>query len=144
MTKPFSYEDAIAPAAPASAGFSYEEASGEAAKPKQNKGLASDVLTAVKQGALQLPGVATGILDIAPGALGIDRPASKAADFLGSMTGFQPGKWAKEANAEYSPETQQAKSAVDQAWDDPNKGAADVAAAYLQNPRSPQSSKGSS
>ena len=104
-------------------------------KPKQNKGLASDVLTAVKQGALQLPGVATGILDIAPGALGFDRPASKAADFLGSMTGFQPSKWAKEANAEYSPETQQAKSAVDQAWDDPNKGAADVAAAYLQNPR---------
>lgn len=104
-------------------------------KPKQNKGLASDVLTAVKQGALQLPGVATGILDIAPGALGIDRPASKAADFLGSMTGFQPGKWAKEADAEYSPETRQAKSAVDQAWNDPNKGAADVAAAYLQNPR---------
>lgn len=32
MTKPFSYEDAIAPAAPASAGFSYEEASGK--KPK--------------------------------------------------------------------------------------------------------------
>ena len=55
-----------------------------------------------------MPGMATGLADIAAApvsiATGVNRPVSRAADWLGEQTGFQPGKWAEAAGAEYSPE----------------------------------------
>lgn len=101
----------------------------------QNKGIGGDVVTALKQGVEELPGAVTGLADIPAAALGFNRPFSRAADVVGDATGFKPGKWAKQAEAEYSPATQQAKQAIDQVWADPNTTATDVARAYAENPR---------
>lgn len=125
MTKPFSFEEASQPAAP----FSHDEAQGK------TKGFASDAVNALKQGALQLPGAATGLADIPAAALGFNRPFSKAADSLGAATGFKPGQWAKDAEADYSQATQAGKAEIDAVWEDPNAGALDVAKAYATNPR---------
>lgn len=44
---------------------------------------------------------------------GVRKPISRAADWLGEKTGFQP--MAEDATAEYSPEMQQAIAHVDEA-----------------------------
>ena len=86
---------------------------------KQNTSLIGDIGTGLKRGALQIPGIATGLGDIVSAPLaaasGVRKPISKAADWLGEKTGFQPGKWAEDATAEYSPEMQQAIAHVDEA-----------------------------
>ena len=86
---------------------------------KQNTSLIGDIGTGLKRGALQIPGMATGLGDIAAAPLaaasGVRKPISRAADWLGEKTGFQPGKWAEDATAEYSPEMQQAIAHVDEA-----------------------------
>ena len=101
----------------------------------QNKWIGGDVVTAIKQGVEGIPGAITGLADIPAAAFGFNRPFSRAADAVGDATGFKPGKWAKQADSEYSPATQQAKQAIDQAWEDPNTNATDVAKAYIENPR---------
>ena len=72
---------------------------------KQNKGLVSDIVTGVKRGVEQMPGMVTGLADIAAAPIseitGVNRPFSRGADYLGEKTGFQPGKWADQAQAEY-------------------------------------------
>ena len=102
--------------------------------PKQNTGIVGDIGTALKRGVLQMPGMATGLADIAAApvsiATGVNRPVSRAADWLGEQTGFQPGKWAEAASAEYSPEMQQAQQNVEQA-----KGFFPTLGAVAQNPR---------
>lgn len=100
----------------------------------QNTGIAGDIGTALKRGVLQIPGMATGLADIAAApisvATGVNRPVSRAADWIGEQTGFQPGKWAEDANAEYSPAMQQAQQNVEQA-----KGFLPTIGAVVQNPR---------
>jgi hypothetical protein len=102
--------------------------------PKQNTGIVGDIGTALKRGVLQMPGMATGLADIAAApvsiATGVNRPVSRAADWIGEQTGFQPGKWAEAAAAEYSPEMQQAQQNVEQA-----KGFFPTIGAVAQNPR---------
>ena len=102
--------------------------------PKQNSGIVGDIGTALKRGALQMPGMATGLADIAAApvsiATGVNRPVSRAADWLGEQTGLQFGKWAEAAGAEYSPEMQQAQQNVEQA-----KGFFPTLGAVAQNPR---------
>lgn len=110
----------------------FDQFDGPASKPK---GFMSDVGTALKQGVQQLPGALTGLADIPLGLAGMNRPVSRAAERLGEVTGFQPGKWAQETAQQYSPETQAARADIDAAWNDPNAGALDVAGAYLRNPR---------
>ncbi|ENO89931.1 LPD38 domain-containing protein [Thauera linaloolentis] len=100
--------------------------------PKQNTSLFSDIGTDLKRGAQQLPGALTGLADIPVAALTGERHASRAADALGEMTGFQPGKWAEEARSEYSPQRQAADAEIDKAWEEGS--ATDVAGAYLRNP----------
>jgi hypothetical protein len=122
-----------APSAPAM--LSDSDVFGEASqKPKQNTGIAGDIGTALKRGVLQIPGMATGLADIAAApisvATGVNRPVSRAADWIGEQTGFQPGKWAEDANAEYSPAMQQAQQNVEQA-----KGFLPTIGAVVQNPR---------
>jgi hypothetical protein len=114
------------------AGFTYIDDA--LPKPKQNTGIAGDIGTAIKRGVLQIPGMATGLADIAAApvsiATGINRPVSRAADWIGEQTGFRPGKWAEDANAEYSPAMQQAQQNVEQA-----KGFFPTLGAVAQNPR---------
>lgn len=115
-------------------------------KVKQNKGIAGDLVTDVKRGIQQIPGIATGLLDIPIGAATGEAYAGKAADALGDITGFKPSQWAKDAEAEYSPGRQAASRNVNQAWEDnatPFADAADgdlrgigqIAKAYIQNPQ---------
>ncbi len=92
----------------------------------------SDLGKSLKSGVLQLPGQIAGLADVAPALAVGARPFTRAADALGDMTGFQPGKWAKEI--QYSPEAQASQAEIDKTWDDPSAGAADVAGAYLRNP----------
>lgn len=99
---------------------------------KQNTSLAGDLATDVKRGAQQLPGALTGLADIPVAAITGRRYVSEAADALGEATGFQPGKWAEEARAEYSPQRQAADAEIEQAWEEGS--AADVAGSYLRNP----------
>lgn len=115
-------------------------------KVKQNKGIAGDLVTDVKRGIQQIPGIATGLLDIPIGAATGEAYAGKAADALGDITGFKPSQWANDAEAEYSPGRQAASRNVNQAWEDnatPFADAADgdlrgigqIAKAYIQNPQ---------
>ena len=115
-------------------------------KVKQNKGIAGDLVTDIKRGVEQLPGIATGLADIPVAAVTGKPLVGQAADALGGITGFAPSKWAKEAEAEYSPGRKAAKQAVDQAWED-NKtpfsdaaggdftGIGQIAKSYIQNPQ---------
>ena len=77
----------------------------QVAPKKQNTSLIGDIGTGLKRGVQQIPGIATGIGDIAAAPLaaasGVRKPISRAADWLGEKTGFQPGKWAEDATAEY-------------------------------------------
>lgn len=108
---------------------------GDSAKPvKQNKGIVGDTVTSLKRGIEQIPGIATGLADLAP-AIGFGiRPVTKAAEWVGEKTGFEPGKWADKAQAEYSDNYQNEQKAIADAWQDPNKGALDIAGEYLKNP----------
>jgi N12 class adenine-specific DNA methylase len=121
--------------APSASLLSDSDVFGEASpKPKQNTGIAGDIGTALKRGVLQMPGMATGLADIAAApvsiATGVNRPVSRAADWLGEQTGLQFGKWAEAAGAEYSPAMQQAQQNVEQA-----KGFLPTIGAVVQNPR---------
>ena len=108
----------------------------DAAEPKkQNKGILGDIGTGLKRGVEQMPGMVTGIADIAAAPVsaitGINRPFSRAADYVGEKTGFQPSKWAEQAAQEYSPEMQQSLKAVEQA-----DGFTGTLKAIGENPRS--------
>lgn len=144
MAQPFSYEDASKP-------FSYDEATGVA--PPTALG---DKGRALKSGLQQLPGMLTGLADI-PTALAIggqkgwaSRPFTTAAEKLGDITGFTPGKWAKDT--QYSDAHTGGADAIGETWkgsdavlNDPKASKGDYArklladapaigAAYLQNP----------
>lgn len=101
---------------------------------KQNSGFAGDVGTGLKIGVEQLPGMVTGLADIAAAPIskmtGLNKPFSKAAYWLGEQTGFQPEAWAKKAQSEYSPQYQEAKHNVDAA-----EGFWGTTGALLKNPR---------
>jgi len=98
---------------------------------KQNRGLAGDLVTDFKRGVQQIPGALTGLLDIPVGLLTGERMVGKGWEEIGKVTGFQPGKWADEARAEYSAGRQQANQEVDQAWE---RGVGSGMAATLANP----------
>lgn len=123
-------------AAPAAAG-PWEEygAAAPAAPAAKPKGFGADIKTALKAGVQEIPGMLTGLADIPAGLAGFDRPISRLADKAGEATGFTPGKWAKEQQQEYSEATQQGRAEIDQAWEDPNSNALDIAGAYARNPR---------
>ena len=102
---------------------------------KQNTGIGGDTLTGLKIGLERLPGMVTGLADVPIAAITDRRYADEAGDYLGKATGFQPAKWSKEAEEEYSPKYKASQAAVDQVWKDPNTNGWDVAGAYLTNPR---------
>lgn len=120
---------------PESGGVDLFEAAGAPKPKKQNKGILGDIGTGLKRGVEQMPGMVTGIADIAAAPIsavtGFNRPFSKAADYLGEKTGFQPGKWAEQAAQEYSPEMQQSLKNVERA-----DGFVGTLGAIAENPRS--------
>jgi hypothetical protein len=79
---------------------------GQAVDPNQNTGWLGDTATDVKRGFQQIPGALAGIPDIVTGAAFGVRPVGAITDYIGEATGYQPGRWAEEARAEYSPERQ--------------------------------------
>lgn len=89
---------------------------GELGVQQRNSGLMGDTMTALKQGVEQLPGMITGIADMPTALTGGYRPFTAAAGYLGEKTGFQPGKWAKEADNEYSQGHREEAGNVEQAW----------------------------
>ncbi|HRQ74213.1 MAG TPA: JAB domain-containing protein, partial [Phycisphaerales bacterium] len=101
-------------------------------KPTRNTSLLQDLGTDVKRGVQQIPGMAAGLLDIPVAAATGERHVSQATDRIGEVTGFQPGKWAEEAEREYSPQRRRAVEEIDKAWEDGD--AADIAGAYARNP----------
>ena len=113
------------------------DATGTPPKPADTGGTASDLGKSLKVGVQKLPGMVTGIADL-PFALATGaRPFTKAADVLGDVTGFQPGKWADQTK--FSAGYEESKKAVDEAWDkgslsDIAGSAANIAGAYVKNP----------
>lgn len=85
-----------------------------------------DLARSLKVGALKLPGQVAGLLDIPAALTSGDRPITKAADWIGEQTGFQPGKWAKDAR--FSPQYEASRAAVDAAWKPVDQAVADPAA----------------
>ncbi|MBL8419995.1 MAG: helix-turn-helix domain-containing protein, partial [Dechloromonas sp.] len=101
---------------------------------KQNKGIIADIGTGLKRGVEQMPGMVTGLADIVASPLsaiaGINRPFSRGAEYLGEKTGFEPGKWAEQAQSEYSPEMQRSIENVQKA-----EGFFPTLGAVAENPR---------
>ena len=113
--------------------FTDEELFGNGSTSKnQNKGAAADIGTDLKRGTLKIPSMVTGLLDI-PVAAVTGRPmVSEGWDEIGKLTGFQPGKWAKDAEGDYSQGRKQARQNIDAAWEDGS--VLDIAQAYKDNP----------
>lgn len=116
------------------------------ANKKQNKGIAGDLVTDFKRGIEQVPGAFTGLADIPVAAITGKPLIGQAADALGGITGFVPSKWAKDAEAEYSPGRVEARRNIDQAWEDNKtpfadaasgdfRGIGQIAKSYIQNPQ---------
>lgn len=78
---------------------------------------AKDLAVSLKQGVERLPGMLTSLADIPLAAAGLDRPVSRLADLAGEVTGFQPGKWAQEADAQHSPGYHAQQKELGAAWD---------------------------
>lgn len=75
---------------------------------------AGDFIKGLKRGVQQVPGSLTGLADV-PGALiSGERYADQAADKLGDLTGFKPGRWAKATRL--SPGGEAAMQQLDTAW----------------------------
>ena len=138
MSNPFDQFDA-----PTAGGNPFDQF--DAPKAKQNKGIAGDTITDLKRGIEQITGIVTGLADIPIASVTGDTYADKAANVLGDITGFQPSKWAKDAEAEYSPKRRASSMAVDKAWQDNESpfsdamdgdfsGIGNIAKAYAQNP----------
>ena len=97
-----------------------------------NQGTAADFGTDLKRGFQQLPGAAAGLVDIPVSFLTGRGLVSEAADAVGDATGFKPGRWANNAELNYSQNRQLAEREIDNAWK--NGDAGDIAGAYLTNP----------
>ena len=107
---------------------------GDDPAPKQNAGAWGDFGTSLKRGVENIPGMITGLADIAPALTTGTRPFTNAAEWLGEKTGFQPGKLADDAQNEYSQGYRKDALEVGKAWDDPDASPTDKLGAYLSHP----------
>lgn len=99
-----------------------------------NSGLLGDLATDVKIGIQKLPGALVGIGDAINPVTRVTNRAygNELANAIGEATGFQPGKWAEAAQAEYSPERKRIRSELDAAWE--NDGMSGALPIIAQNP----------
>ena len=98
-------------------------------EPAKPEGALKGLGKSLKAGIQELPGMVTGLADI-PVALATGaRPFTALADAAGEVTGFQPGKWAKETprSAEYKA----AQADVGETWKGVEKVSADKSASNL-------------
>lgn len=100
----------------------------------QNKGFGGDLVTSLEKGVLDLPGAATGLVDIIPAITTGERPANEITNAIGDFTGFKPSKWSKELNKDYSLKHRLQQTELNKTWEDPNKSGMDVAKTYIKNP----------
>jgi hypothetical protein len=93
-----------------------------------------DLGTRLKQGVARLPGQVAGLVDVVNPLTYATNTAmvSDATGWIGEKTGFQPGKWADEMQAELSPKAQAAAADLDRVWE--NGTAGEIAKEYLKNP----------
>ena len=142
MSNPFDQFDG----ANSSASNPFDQFDAPPANKKQNKGIAGDLVTDLKRGVEQLPSIVTGLADIPVAAITGKPLIGQAADTVGGITGFAPSKWARDAEAEYSPGRVEARRNVDQAWEDNKtpfadaaggdfRGIGQIAKSYIQNPQ---------
>jgi hypothetical protein len=83
-------------------------------KPEKPSGALRDLGKSLKVGVQKLPGMVTGLADL-PIALATGaRPFTGAADAVGEVTGFQPGKWADETQR--SDDYKAGQANVNKAW----------------------------
>ena len=59
------------------------------------KDTAKDSAISLGKGVLGLPGMVTGLADIAPALAVNSKPFDAATDYIGKATGFRPGEWTK-------------------------------------------------
>jgi len=97
---------------------------------KQNKSAMADIGTKFKQGVEQLPGAAVGLADIVPSLIAGKPVLEPLATKAGEMTGFQPSKWAQEAEEYLSPEYQAGQAEINKA-----QGVLGTTKEYLTHPR---------
>lgn len=124
--------------------------------PEQNTGAFEDLVSGTLATVAEVPGAVTGLADMLTQAAlspvravaeiaevnGADNqlddaienftPFTSMADAAGEFTGFQPGEWANDLRAEYSPERQAAIADRRQAWDEGRYG--DYAAELFSHP----------
>jgi hypothetical protein len=81
---------------------------------------AKDTLVSAGKGILGLPGMVTGLADIAPALITGEKPFDAATDYIGENTGFQPSKWSKALDESYSPAHQQEQKEIARAWETPD------------------------
>lgn len=104
------------------------------AKSSNDRNFLTDTGVALESGALRVPGMMTGLLDIPFGYAGLDRPISRGWEAIGDRIGVSPGKLADELDkTQLSDDLLQSRQVVDQAWNEGN--ALDIAQSYIDNPR---------
>jgi len=86
-------------------------------------GAREDLLKSLERGLLKLPGQTAGLLDIPAALTSGDRPITRAAEWIGKATGFQPGKWADEMA--FSPGYVAAQQDIAPAWNPVEQALAD-------------------
>lgn len=93
-----------------------------------------DAAISVGRGALELPGMLTGLADL-PIALATGaRPFETATNYIGEKTGLQPKKLSELIAENYSLVQKQSETDINKVWQDENTNAVDIAKAYITNP----------
>lgn len=101
-----------------------------------SRGVLSDTGNALKQGALNIPGTAAGLIDLPFAAVGLGRPVTRAADWAAEKTGFAPGRWAQESQQnDMSPEYYRQQQEVQDYWNNRDAGVLDGVGVYAKNLR---------
>lgn len=93
-----------------------------------------DAAISVGKGALELPGMATGLAELPIALTTGTRPLDTITNYVGEKTGIQPHKWAENLAENYSPNQKQSEKDISKVWDDPNTTGWDVAKEYATNP----------
>ncbi len=93
-----------------------------------------DLAISAGRGALEIPGMVTGLADLPIALTTGTRPLEAATNYIGEKTGIQPHKWADNLAESYSPNQKQSAEEINKVWQDPNTNALDVAKVYITNP----------
>ncbi len=110
----------------------YEKRQAEIANSPQNKSWLGDLRTAAAISSQNIPGGIAHLLDIPSQITRGTTPFTDLATRAGGITGYEPGKRAKELEQEHSPGYQEGKREQAEAWK--TGSAADVMRSYFRHP----------